>query len=56
MNGIVIDDKFYEAVENTSCKNCDLLAKPGCNYGYMACVYWDCNFRFSQELTDKLNK
>ena len=56
MNGIVIDGKFYETVEDRGCEECDLYANDGCKYGFMACAYWDCIFRFSQSLTDKLNE
>lgn len=57
MNGIIIDGKVYEAVEKLDCDSCDF------NEDIQACVIycdicdaWGCAFRYSQTLTDKLNR
>ena len=56
MNGIIIDDKVYEAVENGTCDKCDFdndvkICRCCCDI----CEMLNCAFRFSQHLTDKLN-
>lgn len=57
INGIVIDGKFYEAVAEKDCKDCafddDVLT---CRMVCDLCCEWDCAFRYSPELTDKINK
>ena len=60
MNGIIIDGKVYEAKPEYnagSCMNCDLKTadKFGCPCADM-CIDWESIFRYSQSLTDKLNK
>lgn len=57
INGIVIDGKFYEAVAEKDCKDCAfdddvLMCRRVCDL----CYEWDCAFRYSPELTDKINK
>lgn len=55
-NGIIIDSKVYEPVKDGDCGDCDLnndLFR--CSCAKEMCYSWDCAFRFSQELTDKLN-
>ena len=56
MNGIIIDGKVYEAIENGTCPECDFdndesKCRPLCD----TCEEWNCAFRYSQSLTDKLN-
>lgn len=60
INGIIIDGKFYviESAE-TPCIDCDL--KQECSHGMLVgriCSVIDDGerFRFSQELTDKINE
>ena len=60
MNGIIVDGKAYVAEPEdsaSSCANCDLKAADniGCPYAEI-CIDWESVFRFSQSLTDKLNK
>ena len=58
MNGIIINGKAYVAESDdnlSSCANCDLKpAAIGCPYAE-TCITWKSVFRFSQELTDRLN-
>ena len=64
MNGIIIDGKIYEAVRCDSaiqCKTCCFNREFGCDCHpceIMPCRLFDYiyNFRYSQSLTDKLNK
>lgn len=59
--GIIISGKVYEAVETgneITCSNCELKGKCDNIESWDACeeVFGlDSHFRFSQELTDKLN-
>lgn len=59
MNGLIIDGKAYEAkpeISPVSCAGCDLKNDDiGCPYAD-ACYEWHCIFRYSQSLTDKLNR
>lgn len=61
LNGIIISGKVFEAVETEKtydkCYECDCDNNARvclrCNH---ICGLWKCYFRFSRELTDKLNK
>lgn len=61
LNAIIKDGKVYEAVLTSdvmSCGGCDFykpIVYTGCPYAKM-CLSLCCIFRFSQSLTDKLNK
>lgn len=58
LNAIVIEGKVYEAVEPLyDCCGCELNT-PGDNYCIYCdlCTSWGCIFRYSQPLTDKLNR
>ena len=61
MNGIIINDKVYEAVEagnEITCSKCDLKMTCGNHELWEPCRIlfgYDTHLRFSQELTDKLN-
>ena len=60
MNGIIIDGKVYEAVkwhDTNPCDSCafDKEAKT-CKYACSFCEWWQCIFRYSPTLTDKLNE
>lgn len=55
INGICIKGRFYEALAEKDCKDCDydndvLTCRRVCDL----CYEWDCAFRYSPELTDKL--
>lgn len=59
INGIVLGGKFYEQIPdgeptNITCGGCDLAKFYCCLADY--CTEYGCHFRFSPELTDKLNK
>ncbi len=57
MNGIILNGKVYEVVPASDCKTCDFDKDvKNCDSFCNACAEWDCAFRFSQTLTDKLNK
>lgn len=57
LNGIIVSGKVYEAVKGSECDECDCdndaRACLKCNH---ICQLWECVFRFSQELTDKINE
>lgn len=61
LNGIVLNGKFYRAVRG-ECKDCDLRCGEApifndlCNYFEDYKINQAIIFRYSQELTDKLNK
>ena len=59
-NGILIAGKFYEAVEDEeiTCRNCHLIGDDGRCDCRDFCFYLGRynSFRFSQEITDKINK
>lgn len=59
LNGIVRDNKFYEAVEDktASCLNCHLIDDRGqCDFKEFCFELGRNNiFRFSQSITDKIN-
>lgn len=57
-NAIIIDGKVYEVaseIEVRSCFGCALASLPRCRLSDI-CIKRHCIFRYSQELTDKLNK
>ncbi len=57
MNGIIISGKVFEAVKEGDCQVCDFdrHCKQCMEYGEL-CHLWDSAFRYSEELTLKLNK
>lgn len=65
LNGLIIEGKVYAAVKDLPCKDCDLDTKCQaidvrtelslCGL-HGATVANDFGYRYSQELTDKLNK
>lgn len=66
-NGIIIDGKIYEAVkckahEHSGCRNCCFYVQHGCYAPKLLCRVFEGGttnkyiFRYSPELTDKLNK
>lgn len=59
INGIILDGKFYEMIEG-KCRDCVFNLPPPnlCKLGVGACGAFDLDgiFRFSQSITDKLNK
>lgn len=58
INWIIIEGKVYEVLsekEYKSCKGCDLFDPFPCGMNRV-CTVLRCIFRFSPELTDKLNK
>lgn len=56
LNGIIIDGKVYEAVQTFDCGLCafDNDVKT-CRFFCDICNRWNCAFRYSRELTDKIN-
>lgn len=57
LNGIILDGKVYEAVDEGTCPECAFdkevkKCRPLCDI----CESWNCAFRFSQGLTDKINE
>lgn len=60
LNGIIIDGKIYVATEDnkSSCLKCDLIGERGeCPCRDFCFGQGRCNiFRYSQELTDKINR
>lgn len=57
LNAIIVNGKVYEAVEKGYCVDCafDKDIKK-CRVLCYICKEKDSNFRFSQELTDKINE
>lgn len=61
MNGIIINDKVYEAIPEQKESRCDGCCfddpyTERCPCGYACVSMCDSIFRFSQTLTDKLNE
>ena len=58
LNGIIVDGKVYEMVEEngiSSCKGCAFRFHFHCDYSEL-CMKHDKIFRYSQSLTDKINE
>lgn len=57
INGIIIDGKVYEPIYETDDCGCEDCALKDfiCNLEDY-CIVNSCHFRFSQELTDKINE
>lgn len=59
LNAIVVEGKVYEAkpeIKQTSCEGCELRTSDiSCSFSDV-CYDWRCIFRYSQTLTDKLNR
>lgn len=56
INGIIYNGKVYKAVKGKGCKECAFnpivtACRDFCDW----CKRLDCAFRYSQELTDKIN-
>ncbi len=57
LKAIVIDGMVYEAIPDKSCDSCDFDDDVYTCRDYCGiCELWDCCFRFSQKLTDKLKE
>lgn len=59
MNGVIINGAVYEAHQEDEpglCRGCDLRIDGVDCHCTDLCIDWECIFRFSQELTDKLNE
>ena len=56
LNGIIFEGKVYEAVDLECDDNCAFYDSNGdCAYWRDHCEAYECSFRFSQSLTDKIN-
>lgn len=56
INGIIVDGRFYQAIAATTCEQCAFdNDKLNCDLFSDFCNYHDCAFRYSPELTDKIN-
>lgn len=56
INGIIVEDKAYNAVKGECGKHCSFYNDGYSCHEFMEfCKSEDCYFRYSQELTDKIN-
>ena len=56
LNGIIISGKVYETVKGECNKQCAFWNDKECATWCDYCESFDCFFRFSQTLTDKINE
>lgn len=56
LNAIIVNGKVYEAVEGECNKQCAFWTDKECAAWCDYCTLFNCYFRFSQELTDKINE
>ncbi len=56
INGIIVDGKIYEGIKGECGKQCSFYNDGYCCQMFREfCQSEDCHFRYSQELTEKIN-
>jgi len=56
INGIIIDGEVFEVIKGECNKHCAFWSDKLCENMLQYCTEKSCHFRFSPELTDRLNQ